>query len=103
MQAWEEGPGPSTGEGPPAAAPAYLETPEDVGQAPPIIVPVMVSGPAPPPSPPPAPTEPGGAESDIAALMAELDKLSGEVQKKTQKPGTGGQGGEAAKNDNKSS
>jgi hypothetical protein len=35
--------------------------------------------------------------------MAELDKLSGEVQKKTQKPGTGGQGGEAAKNDNKSS
>jgi len=101
MQVWEEGPGPSTGGGPAAAAPAYLETPEDVGQAPPIIVPVMVRGPAARPTPPAAPPESGGAESDIAALMAELDKLSGEVQKKTQRPGGGGEN--AQDDDNKSS
>ncbi len=82
--------GPSPPAAPPAAAPAYLETPEDVGQAPPVI----------PATPPPAAAggaaagaAAGGAaagaegEPDIDSLMAELDKISGEILKRAPKKG----------------
>jgi hypothetical protein len=77
-------PPPSPSPPPPAAAPApaYLETPEDVGVAPP---PVPVSKAA-------AAAGAGGAaaeaEPDIDSLMAELDKISGEILKRTPKKGT---------------
>jgi len=63
----------------------YIETPEDVGVA----VPTMaVAPPAAAAATPPA----TGAEEepDIDALMAELDKISGEILKKPPKGGTGG-------------
>jgi len=67
---------------PPVAAPAYLETPEDVGQTLPVV------------PTPPAPAAPGAAagagaeaEPDIDSLMAELDKISGEILKRAPKKG----------------
>jgi hypothetical protein len=95
--------------GPPLGAPAYIETPEDTGQAPPVITPApatVATIPTPPPAagttaPTPAPivTDP---ESDIAALMAELDKIGSEVVKKAPKTGTSGPDGEPAKEEGKS-
>ena len=73
-----------------AAAPAgpvppYLETPEDVGHAPPSVT---------PPVAPAAPAEGAGegaeSGSDIDSLMAELDKISTEILKKAPKKGAGG-------------
>ena len=83
---WAEGPSPPTG------APAYIETPEDVGHAPP-----SVGAPPPPAAAPPAGAAgaagaAGGAEagSDIDSLMAELDKISTEILKKAPKKGGDG-------------
>lgn len=88
VQPWQEGPpGPAGGPpgAPPAAAPAYLETPEDVGHPPPVV----------PAAKPPPPSVPAGAaapaagegEPDIDSLMAELDKISGEILKRAPKKG----------------
>lgn len=66
---------------PPGLAPpsAYTETPEDVGAAMPAVgVGGAVGAGA------------AGGEPDIDALMAELDKISGEILKKPPKSGTGG-------------
>ena len=89
LQPWEETPGPAAPGGP--AAP-YIETPEDVGQAPP-----SVGAPAPAPAAPPAGAA-AGAEpvSDIDSLMAELDKISTEILKKAPKKGEAAKGGEEA-------
>jgi len=81
---WAEGPSP------PAGSPApYIETPEDIGHAPPPVAPPSAGGAAPPAG------AAGGAEpsSDIDSLMAELDKISTEILKKEPKKGTGGTGG----------
>jgi len=74
---------------PPAAAPAYLETPDDIGRTLPNV----------PTSPPAkAGAAAGGAagagaagtaaegEPDIDSLMAELDKISGEILKRPKSP-----------------
>ncbi len=55
---------------PPAGAP-YLETPEDVGH------------PIPPVAPTAAPAAGEAAEPDIDSLMRELDKISGEILKRS--------------------
>lgn len=84
---WSEGPAPPSA---PGAPPPYIETPEDVGHAPPSV-------PPPPPPPPAAPAAAaGGAEagSDIDSLMAELDKISTEILKKAPKKGTEGKSGD---------
>jgi hypothetical protein len=80
--------GPSGGTG---ASPAYLETPEDVGQSLPPVGAAAAAGAA------------GGAaagaaasgeeEPDIDSLMAELDKISGEILKRAPKGGQGGSAG----------
>ncbi len=69
---------------PPAAHPAYLETPEDVGQAAPTgpIVGTGVGAGA-------AAGAGAEAEPDIDSLMAELDKISGEILKRAPKKGPG--------------
>ena len=78
--------GPPTAAGAPAApTPPYIETPEDVGHAPPSV----------PPSGAPAGAAAGAAagaesESDIDSLMAELDKISTEILKKAPKKGADG-------------
>lgn len=111
VQAWQEGPPSTGGPGappappPPGAAPAYLESPEDVGHAPP---------PVPPPVPAPktgatgatvatgaAVGAPAGAataegEPDIDSLMAELDKISGEILKRAPKKGSGAGNGSSS-------
>jgi hypothetical protein len=77
---------------PPAAAPAYLETPEDVGRGLPSVAPKPS-----PTVPPTAVAAAGGAgaagaaagaegEPDIDSLMAELDKISGEILKRPKSP-----------------
>jgi len=71
----------ATGQPPSGAAvppPPYLETPEDVATPPPPL-------PAPPPAPPAAPPAGAEAEPDIDSLMAELDKISGEILKRAPK------------------
>ncbi len=86
VQPWDEGGGPPPGAGgaappaPPSAAPAYLETPEDVGA--PTPVPTMGAGAA-----AGAAAGAGAAEGepDIDSLMAELDKISGEILKRAPK------------------
>jgi len=93
LQPWQEGP--PTGGAPaaagiaPAAAAPYLEGPEDVGHAPPSLpaTPATGAGPAAAAAPPAAAA---GAEggSDIDSLMAELDRISGEILKKSPKKGT---------------
>ncbi len=68
---------------PPAAGPAYLETPEDVGQAAqagPIVGAGVGAG---------AAGAGAEAEPDIDSLMAELDKISGEILKRAPKKGAG--------------
>ena len=71
---------------PPVALPAYLETPEDVGQAPPPVPPrpVVGAGAAGAAAAGAAAEE---AEPDIDSLMAELDKISGEILKRAPKKG----------------
>lgn len=69
-----------------AGADSYVETPDDVGAPPPEM------------APPPAPVTPaaaaaaapaaGESEPDIDSLMAELDKISSEILKRTPKKGT---------------
>jgi hypothetical protein len=89
MEAWQGGPsGPSAPSAPaappppPAAAPAYLETPEDVGHAPPAVpVSKAAAGAA-------GGAAAGEAEPDIDSLMAELDKISGEILKRAPKKGS---------------
>jgi hypothetical protein len=99
VQASEAGAAPAARDGPPAVAPAYVETPKDVGQAPPEVLPMSAAGAAAATTAPAA----SGAESDFAALMAELDKISGEVQKKPTKTGTSDPDVESAKEGGKSS
>ncbi len=93
VQAWQGGPSGPGGAAappapapppPPAAAPAYLETPEDVGHAPPA-VPVTKGGAA--AAGAGAGAAAGEAEPDIDSLMAELDKISGEILKRAPKKG----------------
>jgi hypothetical protein len=99
MQAWEGGPAggaaappppPAAAPSPPPAPPAYLETPEDVGHAPPA-VPVSkeaaVAGAAAGAAGTGAAAGAAG-EPDIDSLMAELDKISGEILKRAPKKGT---------------
>lgn len=64
-----------------AAAPAYVETEEDVA-APPTIMP-SAPAPAAPAAAPPAPE--GSEEPNIDSLMDELDRISGEILKKEPK------------------
>jgi hypothetical protein len=98
-QAWQEESAPPTDGGPPMAAPAYLETPKDVGQALPVTTPAMASGAA------AATTAPSAATSGpgIDDLMAELDQIGGEVQKRPPKAGTSDMGGKSAQEDDKPS
>jgi len=87
MQAWKDtGPVPPPGASPPpgaGASPAYLETPEDVGHAPPegATAGAAAAGAG-------AAGAAGAAaegEPDIDSLMAELDKISGEILKRAPK------------------
>jgi hypothetical protein len=103
-EAWEPPAGASSGVGPtpPSTAPVaaaavggaavggiaatpnanYVETADDVGQSLPAVGAGAAVGGA-------AAAE---AEPDIDSLMAELDKISGEILKKAPKPGSGGSG-----------
>lgn len=77
VEPWEGGAGGAAvaaapaapGPAPPPGA-AYIEGPEDVGQSIPV-------------APPAAPASPEGAEGDIDSLMKELDKISGEILKRS--------------------
>jgi hypothetical protein len=77
------GPGSSPAGGPPGPSPAYLETPEDVGSAPP-----PVSAPAAGAAAGAGAGAPKEEEADIDSLMAELDKISGEILKRAPKKGS---------------
>jgi hypothetical protein len=96
VQAWQSGPGaggppttPPTPPPPPGVVPAYLETPADVGHAPPP-VPATVGTAAGTATAPGAVS--GGAGPDIDSLMAELDKISGEILKRGSKNAGAGKG-----------
>jgi hypothetical protein len=89
VQAWQEGSTPPTDGGPPMAAPAYLETPKDAGQTSSVASPVMAGEAE--AAPPAATSGPG-----IDDLMAELDQIGGEVQKRPSKAGTSDVGGKSA-------
>jgi hypothetical protein len=91
MPPWQEAP-PPPGGGPPAAAPAYLETPEDVSHGAPAVPTTKVAAAAAPGAA--APAAAGEAEPDIDSLMAELDKISGEILKRAPKKTTGAKTGE---------
>jgi len=81
------GPAGEAGAPPPAGPPPpYLETPEDIGTAPPSIGPRMPEGAA------GAAGAAAGAESgsDIDSLMAELDKISSDILKRSPKKGANG-------------
>ncbi|MCI4372964.1 MAG: hypothetical protein L3K02_04910 [Thermoplasmata archaeon] len=58
----------------------YMESPDDVGQIPPVVGAGAAGAAA------------GEAEPDIDSLMAELDKISGEILKKAPKSGSGSSG-----------
>jgi len=108
VKPWEEPP-PGAAAGPPAgpggAPPPYIEGPEDVGHAPPTVGPAAAVG--------------GGAaagagagatagavaegEPDIDSLMAELDKISGEILKKPPKKGSSTSSDESAEDTDTSS
>jgi hypothetical protein len=90
---WQPPPGASGG-GPiaPSVAPVagagvvaapYMETSEDVGQALPAVAAGAAAGGA---------AGAAAGDQDIDSLMAELDKISGEILKKAPKTGTGGSG-----------
>ena len=88
--------GPSGPAGP-AATPAYVETPEDVGTAPPPLTGPPAAGAA---AGATAGAAAGGAtaakaagEPDIDSLMAELDKISTEILKRPKTPPGGGDAG----------
>jgi hypothetical protein len=68
---------------PPGAGPAYLETPEDVGMTPPVVAGAAAAGAVGAVASAPA----AGAQSpeDIDSLMAELDRISNEILKRTPK------------------
>ena len=89
MQAWQEEPAPPSGGPPSPVSPAYLETPEDIGHAPPGGFTVSPGGTASVATVPPA----AEAEPDIDVLMSELDRISVDILNKTTKKGKGGQGG----------
>jgi hypothetical protein len=98
MQVWQEEPSPPMG-APIGPAPNYLEGPEDVGHAPPLVpVPTSGAGVTPPAPPPGAEGEP-----DIDALMAELDKISGEILKKPSKAPKDSEGEDLSEEEEKSS
>jgi len=93
VQPWQEGPETSEAAGAPgaptgAAAP-YLEGPEDIGHAPPTLPPSPPKAPG-AAAPAAAPAAAAGAEgeADIDSLMAELDRISGEILKKSPKKGS---------------
>lgn len=107
VQPWQGGAGPGSAPppppappaspppAPPAAAPAYLETPEDVGHAPPSVSPSDVAGVgaagiagAAGGAAAAAGAAGESAEPDIDSLMAELDRISGEILKRAPKKGT---------------
>ncbi len=99
------GPGPLTPwseEQPAPTSPAapYIETPEDVGHAPP-----AVGGPTAAAAAPAAAGAGAGAEagSDIDSLMAELDKISTEILKKAPKKGADSKDAEGAEDTDQSS
>ncbi|MGA8711206.1 MAG: PKD domain-containing protein [Thermoplasmata archaeon] len=99
MQVWQEEPSPPMG-APIGPAPDYLEMPEDVGHAGPSLVPVPTGGvPVTPPVPPPG----AEGEPDIDALMAELDKISGEILKKPSKVPKDAEGEDLSEEEEKSS
>jgi hypothetical protein len=100
VRPWQETP--PAGAGPAAAAPGgptppYVETPEDVGHAPPVVSPPAAAGAA------AAVAAPAAAEPDIDSLMAELDKISGEILKKPPKKGAGSQGEPTVEDEEKTS
>jgi len=72
-------PGAAGGVGPSGPLPPYLETPEDVGHPPPSVAPPAGAGAAGAAAAPPGVEE--GA--DIDALMAELDKISADIIKRS--------------------
>jgi len=80
---WAEGPA-----APSEPSASYIETPEDVGHAPPSVAPAA----APAAAAPAAGAAAGAGESgsDIDSLMAELDKNSTEILKKAPKKGADG-------------
>jgi len=81
------GPSPPAG---PGTSPAYLETPEDVSSAPPVVAPTPAVGAAAGAATAGAAAGAAGAEAepDIDSLMAELDKISGEILKRAPKKGS---------------
>ncbi len=100
MTPWSGGTSPPPGANPPtgppsaapaAASPAYLETAEDVGHAPPAVsVPTVAAGAgAGAAAGAGAGAAAGEGEPDIDSLMAELDKISGEILKRAPKKGSG--------------
>ena len=95
MQVWQEEPTPPSGVGPAAAAPAYLETPEDIGHVPPGGFTVSPGGTASVATVPPA----SEAEPDIDVLMTELDRISVDILKRTAKKPKGGRDEEATEED----
>jgi len=109
VQAWQGAPPAGAGTGAAAAAPPsgptppYIETPEDVGHAPPVVPSGRAAGTGAAVAAPAAAATAGEAEPDIDSLMAELDKISGEILKKPPKKGTGGQSSDAAGDEDKSS
>lgn len=110
VQAWKGAPPagaagavPSAPSGPPAP---YIEGPEDVGHAPPAISPKAATGTAATGAgagagAAAAPAAAAG-EPDIDSLMAELDKISGEILKKPTKKGPGDTGEETTESAGKS-
>jgi hypothetical protein len=91
LQPWAGGPQPPAGASPPtppAAAPAYLETAADIGHAPPAVS--VGAGAAAGGAAGAAAGAATEGEPDIDSLMAELDKISGEILKRAPKKGSGG-------------
>jgi hypothetical protein len=99
VQAWQEGSTPPADGGPPAAAPAYLETPKDVGQAPPVEIPAVAGGAAAGTTASAAATSGPGLDD----LMAELDQIGGEIRKRPAKAGSSDTGERSAGEDDKPS
>jgi hypothetical protein len=100
VQAWQGAPPAGAAPtGPAGPTPPYVETPEDVGQAPPAVSPGKAAAVAGVVAAPAA----AEAEPDIDSLMAELDKISGEILKKPPKKGAGGSSASLDEDETKSS
>lgn len=98
VQAWKGGPPAGAGSAAPTGpTPPYIETPEDVGHAPPTVMPGAAGAAA--GATAGAAGAAAGAEPDIDSLMAELDKISGEILKKPPKKGAGGSDAAGAADD----